>query len=146
MTPALVTASFGLIGQPKPVVQRWLRIDSVQLGTHPGLPVIDRVHLIAQVNGVSYAYPTSVNTLYAPIGPGMVSERYPLPIGADTYRVRFYGFGVTLDGKFPRYEQKGVVEHPLRMGPFRNATQNLQLSSSDPKALLTGFTVRYSIE
>jgi hypothetical protein len=146
---AVATGSLGLLSKPpppppKPVVQRWIRIDSVQLGTDPVLPPIDRVRLVAHVNGVSYSYPTSVNSIWAPVGPGMIAERYPLPIGAETYRVRFYGFGLTADGKIPRYESKDAVEHALRHVPFRGATQSLRLTS--PSALATGLTVRYSIE
>lgn len=143
---AVVTGSFGLFQKSEPVVQRWLRISSVQLTNDPNLPPINRVHLIAQVNGVSYAYPTSPSTLWAPVGPGMVSERYPLPIGADSYRVKFFAFGSTPDGKFPRYEHKGVSEFERRQIPLRSATQTLQLSESTPKALTVAMTVRFSIE
>jgi hypothetical protein len=146
-TTALVTGSFGLLNKKsEPVVQRWIRINAVQLGTDPKLPPIDRVHLIAQVNGVSYAYPTSVSSLWAAVGPGMASEKYPLPIAAEGYRVKFYAFGSTPDGKFPRYEHKGIAEFELRQIPLRNATQGLQLSDSGPNGLATAMTIRYSIE
>jgi hypothetical protein len=144
---AVATGSLGFFAKAKPPpVQRWIRIEAVQLVTDPALPSIDRVRLVAQVNGVSYAYPTSVNSLWAPVGPGMVPERYPLPIGAETYRVKFYGFGFANDGKIPRYEYRGIHEHPLRQVPLRGATQALQLTSSAPTGLTTGMIVRYSIE
>ena len=148
---AVATGALGLLGKqappPKPVIQRWIRIDSVQLGTDAVLPAIDRIRLVAQVNGVSYSYPTSVNSIWAPVGPGMMAERYPLPLGAETYRVRFYGFGLATDGKqVPRYESRDAVEHALRHVPFRGATQSLRLSGSSPSGLATGMTVRYSIE
>jgi len=142
---AAATGSFGWV-KKEPVVQRWIRINAVQLGTDPKLPPIDRVHLIAEVNGVSYAYPTSVSSLWAAVGPGMVSEKYPLPIGADAYRVKFFAFGATPDGKFLRYEHKGVAEFELRQIPLRNATQQVQLSESGPLALVTAMTIKYSIE
>lgn len=143
---AVATGSFGLAKKSDPVVQRWIRISSVQLGTDPKLPPITRVHLIAQVNGVSYAYPTSVSSLWAAVGPGMVSERFPLPIGTEPYRVKFFAFGATADEKFPRYEHKGVAEFEARQIPLRNASQGLQLSESGPLGLVTAITVRYSIE
>lgn len=144
---AVATGSIGLFAKSKPPpVQRWIRIEAVQLVTDPALPSIDRVRLVAQVNGVSYAYPTSVNSIWAPVGPGMAPERYPLPIGAETYRVKFYGFGLTNDSKIPRYEYRGIHEHPPRQVPLRGATQALQLTSSAPNGLSTGMIVRYSIE
>jgi hypothetical protein len=148
---AVATGALGLIGKPppppKPVIQRWIRIDSAQLGTDPVLPTVDRIRLVAHVNGVSYGYPTSVNSIWAPVGPGMIAERYPLPMGAETYRVRFYGFGLTKDGKqVTRYESRDAVEHTLRHVPFRGATQSLRLTGSSASGLVTGITVRYSIE
>jgi hypothetical protein len=118
----------------------------VQLGSDPSLPAIDRVRLVAQVNGVGYGYPTSVSSVWAAVGPGMVGERYPLPIGAETYRVKFFAFGLTADGKIPRYEYRGVVEHALRQIPLRGASQALQLTSSAANGLPVALTVRYSIE
>lgn len=144
---AVATGSLGLFAKSKPPpVQRWIRIEAVQLVTNPALPSIDRVRLVAQVNGVSYAYPTTVNSLWAAVGPGMVAERYPLPLGAETYRVKFYGFGFASDGKIPRYEYRGIDEHTARQVPLRGATQALQLNGSDPRGLSTGMIVRYSIE
>ena len=143
---AVVTGSFGLAKKPEAVIQHWIRISAVQLGADPKLPPIDRVHLIAQVNAVSYAYPTSVSSLWAAVGPGMTSEKYPLPVGAEAYRVKFYAFGAMPDGKYPRYEHKGVAEFELRHIPLRNAKQGLQLSESGPAGLVTAMTVRYSIE
>jgi hypothetical protein len=145
---AVATGAIGLAAKakPHPVVQRWIRIDSVELARADNLPSIDRIRLVAQVNGVSYSYPTSVNSVWAPVGPGMMGERYPLPIGADVYRVKFFGFGLTADGKIPRYEFRGVFEHPARQIPLRNATQALQLTTSEPRGLTVGMTVRYSIE
>lgn len=146
---AVATGSIGLFAKAKPVampVQRWIRVDAVQLGTDPALPAIDRVRLVAQVNGVGYAYPTSVHSIWMAVGPGMVGERYPLPVGAEVYRVKFYGFGLAADGKVPRYEYRSVDEHPTRHIPLRGATQALQLSESTPKGLATGLVVRYSIE
>lgn len=144
---ALATGSLGLFSKHKTVVlQHWIRIETVQLETQPSLPVIDRIRLIAQVNGVSYSYPTTVNSIWAPVGPGMVGERYPLPIGAETYRVRFYAFGYTLDGKTIHYESRDVAEFLSRQIPLRGASQGLQLGGSSPSGLATGMTVRYSIE
>lgn len=143
---AFVTGSFGLSHKSDAVVQRWLRISAVQLANDPNLPFIDRVHLIAQVNGVSYAYPTSTSTLWAAVGPGMASERYPLPIRADSYRVRFFAFGSTKDGKSSRYEHKGFAEFETRQVPLKSATQTLQLSESSQSGLAVAMTVRFSIE
>jgi hypothetical protein len=144
---AIATGALGLAGKTAPhPVQRWIRIDSVELAHDATLPSIDRVRLVAQVNGVSYSYPTSVNSVWAPVGPGMTGERYPLPIGAEVYRVKFFGFGLTAEGKIPRYEFRGVFEHPARQIPLRNATQALQLTTSEPRGLAVGMTVHYSIE
>lgn len=144
---AVATGSLGLFAKAKPPpVQRWIRIEAVQVVADPALPPIDRVRLVAQVNGVSYAYPTSVNSIWTPVGPGMAPERYPLPIGAETWRVKFYGFGLTSEGKIPRYEYRGIDEHPPRQVPLRGATQALQLTGSAPSGLATGMVVRYSIE
>ncbi len=146
---AVATGAIGLAGKPPPPhpVQRWIRIDSVELAHDAVLPSIDRVRLVAQVNGISYSYPTSVNSIWAPVGPGMMGERYPLPLGAEVYRVKFFGFGLAADGKIPRYEFRGVVEYPTRQIPLHNATQALQLTSSEPPLGLTvGMTVHYSIE
>src|SRR4051812_14623926 len=68
---AVATGAFGLAGKPKPPVQRWLRIESVEIVRAPELPDIDRIRLVAQVNGVSYGFPTSVNSVWTPVGPGM---------------------------------------------------------------------------
>ena len=143
---AVVTGSFGLQRKPEAVVQRWLKISSVELSSAPGLPPIDRVHLIAEINGVRFAFPTSTSTLWAAVGPGMVSERYPLPIDQDRYRVRFYAIGATTAGVYPRYEHKGFAEFEPRWVPLKNATQSLQLSESGPDRLKVAMTVRYSIE
>ncbi len=147
---ALATGSLGLLNKNKPasptVVQRWIHIESVELARGQGLPNVDRVRLVAQVNGVSYGYPTSVNSIWAPIGPGMTGERYPLPLGAETYRVKFFGFGREADGSVPRYEYRGVQEFAGKQVPLRHATQALQITSSDPKGLVVGMTVHYAIE
>jgi hypothetical protein len=143
---AVATGSLGLLQKPAPVIQRWLQIGSVQLASNPHLPQIDRVHLIAQVNGVSYSYPTSPASLWAPVGPGMASERFPLPVLTEGYRVKFFAFGATLDGKFPRYEHKGFAEFESRQIPLKSATQTLQLSESGPNGLPIAMTVRFSIE
>jgi hypothetical protein len=146
---ALATGSFGLLGKSKPPavqVQRWIHIESVELARGPNLPLVDRIRLVAQVNGVSYGYPTSVNSVWGPTGPGMVGERYPLPIGTENYRIKFFGFGLDADGKVPRYEYRGVQEYTARQLPLRQATQALQLTTSDPKGLTVGMTVHYSIE
>jgi hypothetical protein len=143
---AIAVGAFGLIGTPKPTIQRWIRIDAVELSRDAALPVVDRVRLVAQVNSVSYGYPTSVNSVWAPVGPGMIGERYPLPVGAETYRVKFFGFGLAADGKIARYEYRGVLEHAARQIPLRGATQQLQLTTSDPSGLTVGQTVHYSIE
>jgi hypothetical protein len=144
---AVVTGAIGLVGKSKPpVVQRWIRIAGVELSKDAALPPIDRVRLVAQVNGVSYSYPTSVNSIWAPVGPGMIGERYPLPIGAESYRVKFFGFGSNGDSKVAHYEYRGLVEHSLSHVPFQGATQALQFTTSDRNGLEVGMTVRYSIE
>jgi hypothetical protein len=144
---AMASGSLGLMKQaPHPAAQRWIRIDSVQLTNHKDLPPIDRVRLVVQVNGVSYSYPTSVNSLWAPVGPGMASERYPLPEGGDTYRVRIYAIGYVQDGRLPHYESRDASEHRVRQYPMRGATQSLRLTGSEPTGLVTGMVVRYSIE
>jgi hypothetical protein len=145
---AVATGAIGLAGKAPPhPFQRWIRIDSVELAHDAVLPSIDRVRLVAQVNGISYSYPTSVNSIWAPVGPGMMGERYPLLLGAEVYRIKLFGFGLTADGKIPRYEFRGVVEYPARQIPLHNATQALQRTSSEPQLGLTvGMTVHYSIE
>jgi hypothetical protein len=147
---AVASGSLGLLKQSQPPppapVQRWIRIESVQLGSHKDLPPIDRVRLIVQVNGVSYAYPTSVHSLWTPVGPGMAAERYPLPVGTDTYRVRFYGFGYVSEARIPRYESRDAAEIQPRQIPLRGASQALRLTGSTPSGLVTGMTVKYSIE
>ena len=144
---AVVSGSFGLLNKAAPPpVQRWIRINAVQLASDAKLPVIDRVRLVAQVNGVSYGYPTSVNSVWAPVGPGMAGERYPLPSGAEVYRVRFFGFGLASDGKIPRYEYRGTSEYSARRIPISGATQALQYTTSEPTGLAVGMTVHYSIE
>jgi hypothetical protein len=144
---AMATGAFGLAGKskPEPPVQRWLHINSVVLARDDALPKIDRIRLVAQVSGVNYAYPTSVHSLWAAVGPGMVGERYPLPVGVDPYRVRFLAFGYEADNKIPRYEYRGVQEFKARQVPIRSS-QALQLTTSDPKGLKVGMTVHYSIE
>ena len=143
---AVATGAFGLIGKSERTVQHWIRIEGVELVNDAALPSIDRVRLVAQVNGVSYGYPTSVNSIWAPVGQGMIAERYPLPIGARSYRVKFFGFGYAGDGRIPRYEYRGVAEHPLRQVPFHGATQALQFTSSTSSGLAVGMRVRYAIE
>ncbi|WHZ11066.1 MAG: hypothetical protein OJF60_001505 [Burkholderiaceae bacterium] len=145
---AIATGAFGLIGKskPTPVVQHWLRIESVELPKDGSLPQIDRVRLVAQVNGVSYGFPTSVYSVWAPVGPGMTAERYPLPIGAASYRVKFYGFGLTADARIPRYEYRGTAEYAVRRLPIAGETQTLQYTTSGPAGLSAGMIVRYSIE
>jgi hypothetical protein len=147
---AIATGAIGLVGKakppPAPAVQRWLRIESVELRNAAALPAVDRVRLVAQVNGVSYGYPTSVNSVWAPVGPGMTAERYPLPIGADAYRVKFFGFGLTADAKIARYEYRGVVEYAPRRLPVAGATQALQYTTSDPSGLAIGMVVHYAVE
>lgn len=144
---AVATGAIGLLNKKPPVVvQRWLTIEGVELSVDPGLPRIDRVRLVAQVNGVAYAYPTSVNSIWAPVGPGMASERFPLPVGAGDVRVKFFAFGLAADGRVMRYEYRGTAEHTARRLPMRNATQALQFTSSASSGLLVGLTVRYSIE
>ncbi len=147
-TTAVVTGAIGLVGKskPPPTVQHWLRIDAVELRNDVALPTIGRVRLVAQVNGVSYGYPTSVNSIWAPVGPGMTAERYPLPIGAETYRVKFFGFGLTADARIPRYEYRGVAEYATRRLPIAGATQALQYTTSDPAGLSIGMVVHYAIE
>jgi hypothetical protein len=145
---AVVAGAIGLVGKnkPPPPVQRWLRIESVELRKDAALPAIDRVRLVAQVNGVSYGYPTSVNSVWAPVGPGMTPERYPLPIGAEAYRVKFFGFGLTADAKIPRYEYRGMAEFAARRLPVAGATQALQYTTSDPAGLSIGMVVHYAVE
>jgi len=145
---AVATGGIGLLGRskPVPVVQHWLRIESVELHGDAALPSIDRVRLVAQVNGVSYAYPTSVSSVWAPVGPGMPSERYPLPIGAATYRVKFFAFGLTADARIPRYEYRGVSEYSARRLPVSGATQALHYTTSEPSGLSTAMVVHYSIQ
>jgi len=145
---AVATGAIGLVSKPKPhpVAQHWLHIESVDLAREDGLPSIDRVRLVAQVNGIGYSYPTSVNSIWAPVGPGMAGERYPLPLGADVYRVKFFGFGLAADGKIPHYEFRGILEHPTRQIPLHNVTQALQIVGSEPRGLTVGMTVHYSIE
>lgn len=144
---AVAAGAFGLVGKSKPPPkQRWLRVDAVQLVRDPALPAVDRVRLVVQVNSVAYSYPTSVQSIWAPVGPGMAAERYPLPATGDAYRVKFYAFGYVADGKVPRYEYRGVDEYPLHRIPLRGATQALQLSTSDQQGLAIGMVVRYAIE
>lgn len=145
---AIATGSIGLLGKakPRPVVQHWLRVESVDLHSDAALPSIDRVRLVAQVNGVSYGYPTSVSSVWAPVGPGMPSERYPLPIGAETYRVKFFAFGLTADARISRYEYRGVSEYAARRLPVPGATQSLQYTTSAPSGLSTAMVVHYSVE
>lgn len=143
---AIAVGAFGLAGKSKPPIQRWLKIESVELVRDPSIPSIDRVRLVAQVNGVSFGYPTSVNSLWAPVGPGMTAERYPLPVGSESYRVKFFGFGLQADGKIPRYEYRSVAEYSSRQLPLRGATQSLQLTTSEPRGLSVGMRVHYSIE
>jgi hypothetical protein len=143
---AIATGAIGLVGKAKPPAQRWIRIETVKLGKDARLPLVDRVRLVAQVNGVSYGYPATISSIWAPVGPGMVEERYPLPLSTDGYRVKMFGFGLTADGKIPRYEYRGVLEHAARQIPVHDATQALQLTTSDPDGLMVGMTVRYSIE
>ena len=146
-TTAVVSGSFGLLNKPVAApVQRWIRISAVQLASDAKLPAIDRVRLVAQVYGVSYAYPTSVSSVWAAVGPGMAAEKYPLPVGAAEYRVKFYAFGLAPDGKVSRYEHKGIAEFELRQIPLRNVTLALQLSESGPGGLAMAMSVRFSIE
>jgi hypothetical protein len=144
---AIVTGSFGMLSKSRPApAQRWIHIQAVELTRDRDLPSVDRIRLIAQVNGVSYGYPTTVNSVWAPVGPGMPAERYPLPAGLEGYRIRFFAFGLDADGKIPRYEYRGSQEYAARQLPIRDATQPLQLTTSDPKGLKVGMTVRYSLE
>lgn len=145
---AFVTGAIGLLGKPVPsrAIQHWLVIESVELRHDIALPSVDHVRLVAQVNGVSYGYPTSVNSIWEPVGRGMTAERYPLPISADTYRVKFFGFGLTGDARIPRYEYRGVVEYAARQLPVAGATQALQYTTSGPNGLAIGMIVHYALE
>ena len=144
---AIATGSFGLLAKSKPAaVQRWIHIQSVELGRDQSLPTVDRIRLVAQVNGVSYGYPTGVNSVWAPVGPGMPIERFPLPVGQEVYRIRFFGFGLDAEGKIPRYEYRGIQEFAARQLPVVDATQALQLTTSDPNGLKVGMTVHYSVK
>jgi hypothetical protein len=145
---AVATGSNSLFGKkPAPaVVQRWIRVESVEFGRDTSLPPVNRIRLVVQVNGVSYGYPTSVNSIWAPVGTGMPIERYPLAVGQTSYHVKVFGFGLGSDGKVSRYEFRGVSEHSARRIPIQSMTQPLHLSTSEPSGLLIGMTVRYSIE
>jgi hypothetical protein len=76
----------------------------------------------------------------------MPIERFPLPFGQEVYRIRFFGFGLDAEGKIPRYEYRGIQEFAARQLPVVDATQALQLTTSDPKGLKVGMTVHYSVK
>ena len=45
---AIATGSFGLLAKSKPAaVQRWIHIQSVELGRDQSLPTVDRIRLVA---------------------------------------------------------------------------------------------------
>lgn len=81
---ALITTSGGILAgiqiggidqkqiSPK---QRWLTIHNVRAS------LFSHVRIIASVNNVKYVYPT--NVIWAGIGSGMSSERFPIPVSKN---------------------------------------------------------------
>jgi len=142
---SLATNGFGLLGTKNHTAQHWIKIETVQTGN---VSVHPKVRVTADVNGVSYSFPT--NTVWAAVGAGMAGERYPLPTGAESYRVKFRAFVLTDSGSVAQFENRDYVEHLVKQIPVRNASQDLNrtgpLFNWPVLAPVNGLIVRYSIE
>lgn len=58
---SLATNGFGLMASKSDPAQHWIKIEAVQIRNHSLL--VDKVRVTAEVNGVSYSFPT--NTVWA---------------------------------------------------------------------------------
>jgi len=86
----LATGYFASGGGGKSVIgsesqpQHWLVVDKIEANRTP------KVRLIVTVDGVNYSYPSKA--IWAEIGPGMSSEKFPLVYSEDGYDIQFSAF------------------------------------------------------
>ena len=143
---ALLTLHVGLFNSDSTkTVQHWGRIEEVRLGNDISVKNIDRVRITAQVNGASYSFPT--NTIWAKLGKDLAGERFPLPVGARTFRIKFTGFGKTAGGTGAvRFLNRDIVELKLSHLPLKNLTQSLKYKTSELDLAADGLIIIYSVE
>lgn len=127
------------------VAQRWVKIEEVRVGDDFSVQRIDRVRITAQVNGVSYSFPT--NTVWATLGKDMAGEKFPLPVGLKTFRIKFTGFGTAAgETGAARFDNRDAAEFKVSQLPLRNMTQSLNYTASASNVPASGLVVRYSVE
>jgi hypothetical protein len=101
---------------PRDVRQHWITIKPVV--AEPA-SAGNAVRVVVLANSQAYSYPSQA--VWADIGPKMSQESFPLPIGADEYRVRFAAFFRRPDGKIISYTSQEVRE--IEMSTLKGSTE-----------------------
>lgn len=124
---ALITAVSGILlgiltgyqsgrSAPRDVRQHWITLKPVV--AEPASEG-SAVRVVVLANSQAYSYPS--RAVWADIGPKMSQESFPLPIGADEYRVRFEVFFRRPDGRIIPYTSQEVRE--IEMSTLKGSTE-----------------------
>jgi hypothetical protein len=126
-------------------IQRWISIEKITL-QNPTSIDLNKFRSSVEANSISYSFPS--NSVWASIGPDMNGERFPLPIGTDTYSFRFYATGRIGAADYLGFKSRSVINISTVQLPMNN--QSIELR---PTSLFTNETVNvpkvtifYSIE
>lgn len=120
--------------------QHWLVIKEVTSNEH------SVVRVVATVNGVNYSYPSKV--LWAEIGPGMSSERFPLPLTNDGYRVSFSAFVSDKGPEVPVvvFGSNEIEEVSKTLLPVKSKSFSLYQLAGSYRAAVKDVSIVYEIE
>jgi len=126
---ALITAISGILlgiltgyqsgrSAPRDVAQHWITLKPVV--EDPDHPEGSSVRVVVLANSQAYSYPSQA--VWADIGPKMSRESFPLPIGADEYRVRFEVFFRRPDGQIISYTSQEV--HEIEVSKLKGSSEH----------------------
>lgn len=124
---AVVTAISGILlgiltgyqsgrSAPRDVRQHWVTLKPVV--AEPDSEG-NSVRVIVLANSQAYSYPS--RAVWADIGPKMSRESFPLPIGADEYRIRFEVFLRRPDGRIILYTSQEV--HEIEVSTLKGSSE-----------------------
>lgn len=109
--------------------QRWLVLKGVELANFADSSETSEIRLVTTINGdVAVSYPTP--TIWEPVASNMPEERFPLPIGADSYKVTFEMFvrndpgpPVTFHSQEPKVASSFPFESEVKLVYFTPASR-----------------------
>jgi hypothetical protein len=124
---ALITAVSGILlgiltgyqsgrSAPRDVRQHWITLKPVV--AEPASEG-SAVRVVVLANSQAYSYPS--RAVWADIGPKMSRESFPLPIGADEYRIRFEVFFRSPDSQIISYTSQEV--HEIEVSTLKGSSE-----------------------